>query len=104
MVSLHHPDQMRGDHNQKQRYAEPDQEGAGEEQPHQMRRTWLGILGGAANQNLQAGIQDRLGEIEPAFAFGSDRNSSNAEISPTVPHGIQHLSHVGHDKIFRLAI
>jgi hypothetical protein len=58
---------MRGDHNQKQRYAEPDQEGPGEEQSHQMYRTWLGIPGGAAHQDLQAGIQDRLGEIEPAF-------------------------------------
>jgi hypothetical protein len=93
---------MRGDHNQKQRYAEPDQEGPGEE--HQMYRTWLGIPGGAAHQDLQAGIQDRLGEIEPAFAFGSDRNSRNAEISPTVPHGVKQLAHVRHNKVFRFAV
>src|SRR5258708_35288951 len=83
MVSLHHPDQMRGDHNQKQRYAEPDQEGAGEEQSHQMRRTWLSILGGAAHQDLQAGIPDRLGELAPAFALRSEPDSPHPWFGPT---------------------
>jgi len=105
MMSLYQEDQVRRNKNQKQRNAEPDQDGAGEEQPHQVpQRIRLHIVGDATHQDLHARIHDRLREIQPVLALGCDRNGCDPEIRPPIFHGVEQFLDIGHDDIFRLPI
>ena len=95
MAALQEPDDVRGDQQQQQRDAEPDETGLGEQQPEQVpERIGIAVAAAAANHDLQPGIEDRLRELEfdlarrvieiaatPISAFFDRTSSSNARTS-----------------------